>query len=234
MLYGRVVMHIAYTPIRRVFRDGRAEDVVDAVAVELPVEIYVNGVREAVLETSPGMLEELGMGYARVRGLAVEGVKVNGGRIDLRANPLRTIGPGVPIVGFAVGIEGVFRAVENVFSLAKLFRETGCFHVAALTSVDGGVVELVEDISRHCALYKLIGRISKIGMDASNKLVVMSSRAASHLVEAVALLTAPVAVFRGAPTGRAIERARELNLTLVAHTGRDKFNIYTHGYRIRL
>lgn len=227
-------MSVVYTPIRRVFRSGRVEDVVDVVAVEVQVEIYVNGVREAVLETSPGLIEELGVGYARARGFSIESIYTGSGRVDMNVNPVKASMPGVHAASFTVGVESVFRAVENVLSKAKLFRETGCFHAAALASADGNVIELVEDISRHCALYKLIGRVSRMGMDTRDKIAVMSSRAASLLIEAIASLAIPVAVFRGAPTARAIERARDLNITLVAHTGRDKFNIYTHGYRIKI
>lgn len=226
-----LALSIVSMPIKRVFRGGRVEYFVDSIAVELKIEVYINGVREAVLETSPTMLEELGIGYAKAHGYSIDGVYIDGNRISIRAN-LDSTGSRRLVDDVRITAEGIFRAVGNTFSMAKLFRETGCFHVAALATVNGDVVEFVEDISRHCALYKLMGSITKKSTDTYNKVVVMSSRAASHLIESIAVLGIPIAVFRGAPTSRAIEKAKELNITLVAHIREDKFNVYTYNHRL--
>ncbi len=223
-------MSIVSMPIKRVFSGGRVEDVIDIIAIEFSVEIYLNGVKKIVLETSPNMLEELGVGYASVCGYNVDSVGVAGSRINVYG--LGPIKPRELSSNIRVSIGSIFRAIHNVFSMAKLFRETGCFHVAALATRDGSVVELVEDISRHCALYKLIGKLIKRSSNTDDKIVVMSSRATSHLIESIAVLKTPIAVFRGAPTDKAIERAKELSITLVAHTRGDRFNIYTHSHRI--
>ncbi len=217
--------------IKRVFRGGRVEYFVDSIAVEFEVEIYVNDVREAVLETSPTMLEELGIGYAKAHGYSISSIYIDNNRISIHAN-LDSTRSRRPVDGVRITAEGIFRAVGNTFSMAKLFRETGCFHVAALATVNGDVVEFVEDISRHCALYKLMGSIIKKNIETYDKVVVMSSRAASRLIESIAILGIPIALFRGAPTNRAIEKAKELNITLVAHIREDKFNVYTYNHRL--
>lgn len=226
---------LAGATVLRVRADGWAGEVVDDVATEVEVGIYVGGVPKVFLSTSPHMFLELGLGYALANRLLVDEscVRVEGTVVELcRAVEVArscsfTEGP-------VVDVDVVFRFFDEVMGRATLFRRTGCFHVAAIAVADGGVIDVVEDVSRHCALYKVIGSAYRRGVDFRRSIIIMSSRAAEGLMKSIANVCIPIAVFRGAPTLNAIDIARKNSITLIAHVRGDRFNVYSGADRVRL
>ncbi|MEM0489652.1 MAG: formate dehydrogenase accessory sulfurtransferase FdhD [Ignisphaera sp.] len=211
-------------------------DIIDEIANEVIVNIYIQGRLAVSIPTSPYMFLELGLGYALTHGLYVDETRIIVKNLDIMLNGVLKkvmICKDNKNVN-KIDAQSVYRLFKEVMNKANLFKRTGCFHVAAIASLDGYILDLVEDISRHCALYKVVGKVFQRGIDFSKSIVIMSSRAASELIEGIANICIPIAVFRGAPTERAIEIAKRNGITLIAHVRENKMNVYTGFERILL
>jgi FdhD protein len=89
-------------------------------------------------------------------------------------------------------------------------------HAAAWCSVHGEILLAREDVGRHNALDKLIGAMSKAGMDARHGFVLMSSRCSFELVQKCALAGIGALATVSAPTALALQLARQAGLKLAA------------------
>ena len=125
----------------------------------------------------------------------------------------------------------IFRALEALRQHQPLNAETGAAHAAALCDPDGAVLAAREDVGRHNAFDKLVGHCLREGRDMSAGFVLLTARCSYELVEKAALAGAPLLVAISAPTGLAIERAKEAGLTLIALARPDSILVMTdpHG-----
>ncbi|MDK6028623.1 formate dehydrogenase accessory sulfurtransferase FdhD [Ignisphaera sp. 4213-co] len=203
----------------------------DFVAEEVEGRIYIDGVEVFRLPTSPHMLEYLGIGYAITHGFDVSESKVivEGSNVLLFyvKTLTKTMDRCLNTLDVKVKAVDIFKAFNEASEKAKLFKATGCFHFAALFTLEGNLIDIVEDISRVGALLKLIGKAYEAKIDFRKTMVVLSSRAASEMIESIAAMCIPIAVFRGAPTRKSIEIAKKNNITLIAHVRENKLNIYS-------
>jgi len=216
------------------FRNGVFEKIVDKVAEEVEARIYIDGVEVLRIATAPHMLRELGIGYALVKGFDVSNVQTI---VEDNAILLFYASPGNTKEckcgdDIFINAQKVFEMFSIAEKYAEMFRQTGCFHFAALFTVEGKLIEIVEDVSRFAALLKLIGRAYSRGVNFCKTVLIMSSRAAQEMVRIVSSICIPIAVFRGAPTRKAIEIAKSCNTTLIAHVRDGRFTIYTGFHRV--
>ncbi len=114
----------------------------------------------------------------------------------------------------ALDVETVLRAVDAMPSLQILNAASGAIHAAGWASRDGVLTDLLEDVGRHNALDKLIGRLAAAGRLKEEGFVVMSSRASYELVRKCSRLDIPLLATVSAPTSLAIDLAGQAGLTL--------------------
>lgn len=112
-----------------------------------------------------------------------------------------------------------------------LFAATGGTHAAALAS-SNEIVFFYEDIGRHNAVDKIIGRTLLSATPTADKLLLISGRISAEMVIKAMRLGTPLLVSRAAPTNLAIELAAEANITLIGFARNQRFNIYTHPQRV--
>lgn len=117
----------------------------------------------------------------------------------------------------------IFRALADLSAHQPLNRSTGAMHAAALCDATGAVRLAREDVGRHNALDKLIGAMARGGLDWDGGFALVSSRCSYEMVEKAALANCPMLVTISAPTGLALERARDAGLRLVALARPDAF-----------
>jgi FdhD protein len=110
----------------------------------------------------------------------------------------------------------IFRALEAIRARQPLNAATGAVHAAAFCDASGAVIAAREDVGRHNAFDKLVGHCLREGGDMGSGFVLLTARCSYELVEKAALAGVPLLVTISAPTGLAIERAKEAGLTLVA------------------
>jgi len=241
-----------------VTRDGRR----DEVAVEEPLEIRVDGSPLAVTMRTPAHDEELALGFLYGEGL-IDGPRDAGPTEDFAANVIEVKGPllrdpdtrrfyatsscGVcgkgaleelaviaPAVGPGPSVERGLLADLPDRLRQPTFERTGGLHATGLFSAEGELLIVREDVGRHNAMDKVIGRALLEGMvPLAEGILCVSGRLCFELVQKAAMAGAPVLVGVGAPSSLAIELAADRGITLAGFARRGSVNVYTGEQRLR-
>jgi FdhD protein len=117
---------------------------------------------------------------------------------------------------------------DAVRPLQKVFAATGAVHGAAAIAPDGTVLVVREDVGRHNAVDKVVGRLLLDGqLPATGHALYVSGRASFELVQKAwaAGFSAMIAV--SAPSALAVEAARSAGLLLVGFARANRLNIYS-------
>ncbi|HEU5349178.1 MAG TPA: formate dehydrogenase accessory sulfurtransferase FdhD [Ktedonobacterales bacterium] len=122
---------------------------------------------------------------------------------------------------------------ERLRAGQRVFTSTGGLHAAGLFAPDGTLLALREDVGRHNAVDKLIGRALMDGMlPLRNCILLVSGRLSFEIVQKVVAAGIPLVAAVSAPSSLAVDLARESGVTLVAFLRGASMNIYTHSARI--
>ncbi|WP_407575950.1 formate dehydrogenase accessory sulfurtransferase FdhD [Raoultella terrigena] len=124
------------------------------------------------------------------------------------------------------------RALEHLNDVQPIGRITGCTHAAAWVRPSGQLAGGHEDVGRHVALDKLLGRRVEEGNDWQNGAALVSSRASYEMVQKAAMCGVEILFAVSAATALAVEVAERCNLTLVGFCKPGRATIYTHPQRI--
>ncbi|EOI3492195.1 formate dehydrogenase accessory sulfurtransferase FdhD [Cronobacter sakazakii] len=124
-------------------------------------------------------------------------------------------------------LDGALRQLASVQPVGEL---TGCTHAAAWLTPQGDIAGGHEDVGRHVALDKLLGRRAREAWQQGAVLV--SSRASYEMVQKAATCGVEILFAVSAATTLAVEVAERGNLTLVGFSRPGRATIYTHPQRL--
>ena len=234
----------------------------DRVAVEEPLELRVDGRPVAVTMRTPGHDEELALGFALSEGLRPVSARVPddlaANTIELEAPDFdhdrlarsfyTTSSCGVCGKGALEAIAVEAPAVESELTLdarvlwllphrlreaQAAFAATGGLHATGLFTPEGGLVCAREDVGRHNAMDKVIGRAFLDGLlPLRGHVLCVSGRLSFELVQKAAVAGCPVVAAVGAPSSLAVDLAADRGITLCGFVRDGGCNVYTRPERI--
>ena len=113
------------------------------------------------------------------------------------------------------------------------FDQTGGLHAAGVFTRDGDLVDAAEDVGRHNAVDKVLGRLLlQRALPLSSHILCVSGRASFELVQKAVMAGIPMLVAVSAPSSLAVELADDRNVTLAGFVRGAGFNLYTHPERV--
>jgi FdhD protein len=241
-------------------RPGGAAD--DRVAVEEPLEIRVNGEPVAVTMRTPGHDEELALGFCLTEGIRPEraaapaGLEANTVEVDapgfdlaaLRRSFFTSSSCGVCGKGAIEAVAVEAARVESGLTLSAdvasglpdrlrasqgAFEATGGLHATGLFSPAGDLLVVREDVGRHNAMDKVVGRAFLDGrLPLADAVLCVSGRLSFELVQKAAVAGCPILVAVGAPSSLAVDLAADRGLTLCGFVRAGRLNVYSEPWRI--
>lgn len=131
--------------------------------------------------------------------------------------------------------EGILKELPNrLYAAQHGFKATGGLHAASSFDSRGELREIAEDIGRHNAMDKLVGRLQRrreLNWDGSG--VLFSGRVGYDLMQKAVVSGCPFVASIGAPSSIAVELATLFRMTLVGFLKEDRFNVYSGPHRIQ-
>ena len=148
----------------------------------------------------------------------------------LHASGIDALDPGAMVIAENVllTVPGKLRGSQPTFD------ETGGLHAAACFDHNGDLLVTMEDVGRHNAVDKVIGRLLIDGqLPGSYVGMMVSGRASFELVQKSLVAGIPLLAAVSAPSSLAVATAREFDMTLVGFLRGGTFNVYSGGERLK-
>lgn len=129
-------------------------------------------------------------------------------------------------------LERAEQMIEALNDLQPLRRKTAASHASAIYSGNQDLLVVGEDVGRHNALDKAIGKLFLDNNLADAKIAALSSRVSYELVQKAARARIPIVLGVSRPTQLAVTLARDLNMTLATWARPSGLYIFSHPQRL--
>jgi FdhD protein len=231
---------MVYRLIHRYSPEVGIEEFRDVIINEECFNIYVNEVFYKSIYCSPSYLDELLTGHLYTEGKVsssndIKNIEIDGSTINvtlisqpLVQNNIRSSSDSPDIYCPAAKLSWLMQAHLNI---SILHKKTGGVHVMSLAYEDRLLVSR-EDIGRHNAVDKLYGYCLLNGISCSDKIFLSSGRVSHEIIQKLVAMGIQIVVSRAAVTSLAQEIAEKAGITVLGFTRGERFNIYTHPYRV--
>jgi FdhD protein len=145
--------------------------------------------------------------------------------VDVRCAPL----PTGPMVAGSV-IAGLPDALRE---WQRIFEQTGGLHASGLFDPEGNLLALREDVGRHNAVDKIVGRaLLEDALPLHERVLQVSGRLSFEIVQKAAVAGIAVVSAVSAPSSLAVDAGQRLGMTVVGFVRDGGFNVYSHPDRI--
>jgi FdhD protein len=213
-------------------RDGKWEKT-DELVHEEEITVKLNGEIHQFY-CIPVNLEEMIAGHLKSRGIDPSLSRVNklgSNEFEVSVSEKTAKTPGNCDSQKKLTKSEVLDLVQTLNENSLLYRKTGCTHVIGIC---GDKEIFVEDISRHCAIDKAIGLAIREGINLQDSCMISSCRQTASTIRKAIFCEIPIVISIAAPTDLAIKEANEHGITLIGFASSERFNIYSHDWRIEI
>jgi len=136
-------------------------------------------------------------------------------------------------VPWTVPSSAIVQIPDRLREAQAVFDETGGLHAAGLFTHEGTLETIAEDVGRHNAVDKVVGRmLMQERLPLSNNILFVSGRTSFEIVQKAFLAGIPMVAAVSAPSSLAIDLAGECGITLIGFLRGQNFNIYTYPERV--
>lgn len=226
-----------------------------AIAKEIPLTVYINGGYYATVMLSPGLVEEFIFGHLYSEGIirSIEEVTFfdfDGNTVEITLNKKMLLFPGkiilsgcggasnymgreyLPIITSEIKIpqEVILSGLKEVLN-SDLYRKTRGVHKCAIFN-PSSLIASAEDIGRHNALDKVIGKALIQGRDLSSTFVTLTGRISSEMVLKCSRANIPLIASKTSVTSFALELARITGLAVIGFAIKNTMRVYTNDFRV--
>jgi FdhD protein len=143
-----------------------------------------------------------------------------------------------PIAGenvFSISAELIAKFPEAMRPEQSVFDRTGGLHAAGIFDERGKLLILREDIGRHNAVDKVLGRALLDGMAPLNRhILLVSGRASFEIMQKALAASVPIVASVSAPSSLAVDFAVDAGQTLVGFVREGRLNVYAGFHRVLL
>ncbi|MEK6264201.1 MAG: formate dehydrogenase accessory sulfurtransferase FdhD [Clostridium sp.] len=247
--------------IKRI-KNGLQEDTLDLIIEEIPLDIFVNHEFYATLMCTPIEVVEPAVGFLFSDGvisnmssiISIEEVYENriciilDHEITVDESSAKAITSGCGNGSIRVlsleecsikfidsnckfSTVEILKLMSAFNNKSELFKQTGGVHSCCLCS-ENSILAFSEDIGRHNALDKVVGKAMLINMDLKDKLAMTTGRISSDIVVKVAKAGIQIIVSHSAPTSLALSLAKAANITIIGFARGSRMNIYCSEHRL--
>jgi FdhD protein len=140
------------------------------------------------------------------------------------------------VVTAMIAATTVIGAIESLRGRQPNFARTGGVHAAALHDAAGAVLATYEDIGRHNAVDKTVGKLILDGSlpGRAPALLVVSGRASFEVVQKASAAGVAVIASVSAASSLAVDLARASGITLCGFARGGSMTVYSHPERLEL
>ena len=134
---------------------------------------------------------------------------------------------------WTVAASAVLELPDRLRQAQAVFEETGGLHAAGLFARDGRLETIAEDVGRHNAVDKVIGRMLMAErLPLSDHMLFVSGRTSFEILQKAFIAGISLVAAVSAPSSLAVELAEECGITLIGFLRGRNFNIYAHPERV--
>lgn len=145
----------------------------------------------------------------------------------------KTLRESVPVgFGLSISNELLLQMPDRLSDAQRIYPTTRAAHAAGIFSDRGELIAFAEDIGRHNALDKAIGKCLLNGLSPRGLGVVLSSRASFEMVSKAVRAGIEIVLASAAASALAIQAAHQWNMTLCGPIRNDYAFVHTHPQRI--
>lgn len=230
-----------------------------SICIEEQVRLFINGKHCTTMVATPDELVEFAVGFIIDEGFLhgiheIDSISIEGLSIDIQTKPnvvlgdihdleVRSsggVGNAEPNNGLArplsdesvFSIDMIFSAVDSLHDLSTTWKRTGGTHSAIILSGTGDFVAYAEDMGRHTAIDKVIGKALMKGASLSSCSLTCSGRLPAGMIQKAYRVGIPLIISNNAPFSSGIDLANKLNITVAGFVRRPRAFIYSGIGRI--
>lgn len=214
------------------WKDSHWIETDDVIAEEVLISVRLDDRIYGSLVCSPWNLEELVTGYLFTEGVIrcredISTIRITEDTACITLQAGRSVVEQRRCPPCSLTPSAVLRLIGALEDGSTLFHHTGGVHSAALS--DGTRILIrCEDVGRHNALDRLVGRCLMDGIPLSGQAVVFSGRVPDEIIRKVIHAGCSAIISVSAPTSLAVETAKQAGILLIAFARGNRFNVYAH------